>query len=65
MELEVEMDPRLMVMLPLKVVQEQVVEATMLEMSSGSLASEWHLVYILLLRMQIVQTHKLVYGAVT
>lgn len=38
---EVEMDLRLMVMLPLKVVQEEVVEAIMLEMNSSSLAGKF------------------------
>lgn len=41
------MDPRLMVILPLKVVQGGVVEAPMLEKSSGSLASKWHLANVL------------------
>lgn len=60
MESGVEMDPSLMVMLPFKVVQEEMVEATMLETSSGSLASE----YMLLLRLQLVQIQRLVCGAI-
>lgn len=54
------MDPRLTAMLPLKVAQEEVVGATMLEMSSGSLAGKWHFVYILLLRLQLGQIYRLI-----
>lgn len=59
------MDQSLMAMLLLKVAQEEVVEVTMLEMSSSLLESEWRLPFMLLLRLQLVQSQRLACGAVT